>query len=80
LVEASRRRVGEYEKQAAGEAQEFTSLAERNRIDPRDVVRPLEQMPAPYQPTNPAPPPTATGPNGEKLMLQGGQWVPYNGQ
>lgn len=84
LVEASQRRVGEYRNQAEMEATSFSDLAERYGIDPRDIVRPLEPMPewerAPAVSGAAIDAPTATGPNGEKLILQNDQWVPLNGQ
>jgi spore germination cell wall hydrolase CwlJ-like protein len=45
LVEASRRRVQQYRTQAEGEAKQFSGIAERNRITPEDIMRPLEDMP-----------------------------------
>lgn len=45
LVEASKRRVQQYRTQAEGEAKQFSGIAERNRINPEDVMRPLEPMP-----------------------------------
>lgn len=40
-------------------------------------LKPGQQGGAPGQPGAPAAPPTATGPNGQKLILQNGQWTPY---
>ena len=44
LVRAAATRVQEYRTQAESEGQFFTDLATRNKIDPMDVVRPLEPM------------------------------------
>lgn len=44
LVRAAATRVQEYRTQAESEGQFFTDLAKRNKIDPLDVVRPLEPM------------------------------------
>jgi hypothetical protein len=45
LVEASRRRVQQYRTQAEGEAKQFGGIADRNRINRQDIMRPLEDMP-----------------------------------
>ena len=44
LVRAAATRVQEYRTQAEGESEFFTGIANRNKIDPLDVVRPLEPM------------------------------------
>lgn len=45
LVNAAARRVGEYRAQAEKEAEFFTGISERNRLNPMDIIRPLEPMP-----------------------------------
>jgi hypothetical protein len=37
--------VQQYRTQAEGEAKQFSGIAERNRITPEDIMRPLEDMP-----------------------------------
>jgi hypothetical protein len=44
LVKAAATRVNEYRKQAEQEEQFFTDISTRNKINPLDVVRPLEPL------------------------------------
>lgn len=55
----------------------YKDLAERAKLDPLDVIG-ADEPDAEEAPAT-TPPVTATGPNGEKLMLKDGQWVPFNG-
>jgi hypothetical protein len=57
----------------------YADLAARSGLDPADVIG----KPVTIQATEAAPPasaPTATGPNGQKLILRNGKWVPLNGR
>lgn len=72
---------------------EFTGIAERAKIDPQDVTVDFSGAPAQATALPTVTPvigtdqnidtsrfdqaPTATGPNGEKLILQNGQWVQF---
>lgn len=55
----------------------YKDLAERAKINPLDVIGADEPDTEEAPPE--APPVTATGPNGQKLILQNGKWVPFNG-
>lgn len=50
----------------------YTEIAKRNRVNPDDVIGDMSV----YESTAPTPEVTATGPNGQKLVLRNGQWVP----
>jgi hypothetical protein len=64
LVEASRRRVQQYRTQAEGEAKQFGGIADRNRINREDIMRPLEDMPE----LAPAAPPPDTAEDTSQLQ------------
>ncbi len=59
---------------------DFTSKAERAKVNPQDVLvdfgAPQAADTASGQPAPQATVPSATGPNGQKLYLRNGQWVP----
>jgi hypothetical protein len=63
----------------------YEGLAKRYGVDPQNVVtdinaeNPSQPANAPAQAAPQSAPITATGQNGEKLILQNGQWVPYRG-
>lgn len=67
LVRAASTRVNEYYTQAQAEAEDFTGIAERLNIDPRNVVRPLEAMPS-FGPAGGGRQPLYTSPAGEAVF------------
>lgn len=56
----------------------YRDLATRAEVNPLDVIG-AEEAEAPPADAAPSSAPTATGPNGQKLILKDGQWVPFNG-
>jgi hypothetical protein len=60
-----------------GTRKRYKDLASRAKLDPLDVIG-ADESENEEAPTD-APPVTATGPNGQKLMLKDGKWVPFNG-
>lgn len=60
----------------AGVKRRYQTLAEKNQLDPNSVVSDFD-VPEETNPTAGAI--TATGPNGQKVILQNGKWVPFGG-
>jgi hypothetical protein len=71
LVQMLNGRVGALEEQYNAERQRFSGYAQDNGWDTGSVVGGGQAAPP-----QPATGPTATGPNGQKITLRNGQWVP----